>query len=112
MFWRDSLMSDMKILLRGALAATAGALTAPAVLASVGSARAAAPMMGTAAPAFHRFKLGAFELTAIRDGADPRSGRLAHDDKVNRAEEPHPINATASLTKTPPSGVDLAIYRR
>ena len=105
-------MSDMKILPRGALAAAAGALTAPAVLASVGSARAAAPMMGTAAPAFHHFKLGAFELSAVRDGADPRSGRLAHDDEVNRAEEHHPITATAPLTRTQPGGEHLAIYPR
>ena len=71
-------MSVMKISHRGALAAAAGALAAPAVLASVGSARAAAPMMGTAASAFHRFKLGTFELTAIRDGAVQLDG-------------PHPI---------------------
>lgn len=56
-----------------------GALTAPALMTVAGRpAQAAAAMLGAAAPAFHRFKLGAFELTAIRDGAIQLNG-------------PHPI---------------------
>jgi len=54
-----------------------GAAGAAALLAAP-TARAAAPMPGAAAPAFRRFRLGAFEVTTISDG------RLAFDG-------PHPI---------------------
>ena len=92
------------------VAFAAGALTAPALLASVGSAKSAALMMGTAAPTFNRFKRGAFELPATRDGADARPGQLANEDKANRAEGHHPIASTALLNRTQPGGEHLAIY--
>lgn len=40
-----------------------------AALAAATGAQAAAPMLGAAAPAFRRFRLGAFEVTTISDGA-------------------------------------------
>lgn len=50
-----------------------GALGASAVLTAGGlparPARAAAPMLGAAKPSVYRFKLGAFEVTTIADGA-------------------------------------------
>lgn len=53
---------------RGVLAAT-GALAASAVAPHAAFARA--PMTGTPAPAFYRFKLGAFEATVVSDGPLP-----------------------------------------
>jgi glyoxylase-like metal-dependent hydrolase (beta-lactamase superfamily II) len=48
-------------------------LGAPALLRGLTSpAEAAAPMATTPAPAFHRFKLGEFEVTAIHDGVGVR----------------------------------------
>ena len=50
-------------------AALAGGLAAPAILAArIPLARAAAPMLGAAAPTYFRFKLGNFEVTTISDG--------------------------------------------
>jgi glyoxylase-like metal-dependent hydrolase (beta-lactamase superfamily II) len=48
--------------------AGAVALTAVAGQASIGTASAKAPIAGTQAPAFYRFKLGGFEATVISDG--------------------------------------------
>jgi len=48
-------------LLAGASAAATSALIAPPVLAK-------APLQGTQAPAYYRFKVGAFEATVISDG--------------------------------------------
>lgn len=57
----------------------AGALAAPAILSTLPSvAEAAAPMQGAAHPTHYRFKLGAFEVTTIWDGAIQLDG-------------PHPI---------------------
>jgi glyoxylase-like metal-dependent hydrolase (beta-lactamase superfamily II) len=56
-------LSRRTVLATGAAAAAAGALPI------VGTpARAAAPKSGKAAPAFYRFKLGDYEVTAIHDG--------------------------------------------
>lgn len=57
-----SVLSRRGLLIGAGLSALGGAL-APA-----GLAHARAPMIGTAAPAVHRFKIGAFEATAISDG--------------------------------------------
>ncbi|MGL4813009.1 MAG: MBL fold metallo-hydrolase [Beijerinckiaceae bacterium] len=51
---------------REALAAAGAALTIPA--AGIGAAQAKAPMATTQAPAFYRYKVGDFEVTAINDG--------------------------------------------
>jgi glyoxylase-like metal-dependent hydrolase (beta-lactamase superfamily II) len=48
-----------------------GAGAAAAAFATLPHARAAAPMLGTLPPAWHRFKLGAFEATVVSDGALP-----------------------------------------
>lgn len=71
-------MRDFKISRRGAIVAGAAALAAPAVLGGARPAAAAAPMLGATVPTHHRFKLGGFEITAIRDGAIQLDG-------------PHPI---------------------
>ena len=71
-------MPEFRISRRGAIAAGAAALAAPAIVAKSRPAAAAAPMLGVAAPSHHRFKLGGFEITAIRDGAIQLDG-------------PHPI---------------------
>ncbi len=71
-------MTAFKLNRRTAIAAGAAALAAPAILGRARPAQAAAPMLGPSGPAYHRFKLGAFELTAIRDGAIQLDG-------------PHPI---------------------
>lgn len=60
--------TGIRLTRRAALVATAGAaIAAPFVLRS-GTARAAAPMLGAARPAFYRFKLGSFEVTTLLDG--------------------------------------------
>ncbi|MAA96920.1 MAG: MBL fold metallo-hydrolase [Stappia sp.] len=66
---------NRRTLLAGAATAT---LAAPALLSTLGPVRAAAPMMGASAPAFHRIKLGGFEVTTLRDAARAMDG-------------PHPI---------------------
>ncbi len=48
-----------------------GALAATPLLALAAQARAAAPMLGTPAPAWYRFRWGAMEATVISDGALP-----------------------------------------
>jgi glyoxylase-like metal-dependent hydrolase (beta-lactamase superfamily II) len=60
----------MTLTRRRALLGLAGVIAAPAVVGrAIQPARAAAPMMGPAAPAFRRFKLGGFEVTTLLDGA-------------------------------------------
>ncbi len=55
---------------RGALMAAAGAAAAPLLgSALTRPAEAAAPLLGSARPTHYRFKLGAFEVTTIFDGA-------------------------------------------
>ena len=54
---------------RDAIAIGAAAMAAPLTAAGTGPARAAAPMMGPARGAFYRFRLGAFEVTTLLDGA-------------------------------------------
>ncbi len=69
----------MPINRRHALLGAAGTLAAPALLHHASSAaKAAPPMQGTAAPKFHRFKLGEFEVTTLLDGSPVFDG-------------PHPI---------------------
>ncbi|MHB2166432.1 MBL fold metallo-hydrolase [Alsobacter sp. R-9] len=50
----------------------AGTAATGAALAAGGQALAKAPMSNQQAPGFHRFKIGAFEVTAIHDGAVSR----------------------------------------
>jgi len=71
--------SDSSISRRNLLASAAGAVTL-ATLSDGGfsSAQAAAPMQGASVPTLYRFKLGAFEVTTINDGAVQLDG-------------PHPI---------------------
>lgn len=55
---------------RAALASMAGAaLAAPFVGKGITSARAAAPLLGSAQPQFNRIKLGSFEVTTLLDAA-------------------------------------------
>ena len=54
---------------RTLLSAAAGSAALAATGATVGTASAAAPMLGTTRPNVFRFKLGAFEVTTILDGA-------------------------------------------
>jgi glyoxylase-like metal-dependent hydrolase (beta-lactamase superfamily II) len=58
----------MQIDRRTMLAATAAAASSTILPGSVGDARAAAPKVGKQAPAFYRFKVGDFEVTALNDG--------------------------------------------
>jgi glyoxylase-like metal-dependent hydrolase (beta-lactamase superfamily II) len=51
-----------------AAAATAAAAATP--LARGGEARAAAPLAGTQAPGWYRYKVGSFEITVVTDGAN------------------------------------------
>ena len=97
-------MSKQGISRRGAMAAAAGVLAAPAVLTSIGTARAAAPMMGTAAPAFHRFKLGGFELTALRDGAVQLDGPHPIFGQDQTAET---VQAYAAANNLPPKRMEI-----
>lgn len=60
-------MTTRSLTRRMALAAGAAFPFAPALLAT--PARAEAPLMGPAFPAFHRFSLGAFEVTTLLAGA-------------------------------------------
>jgi glyoxylase-like metal-dependent hydrolase (beta-lactamase superfamily II) len=57
--------------------AASAAATLP-LLGGIRSAAAAAPMLGVSRPAYHRFKLGDFEITTLNDGVVTRDG-------------PHPI---------------------
>jgi glyoxylase-like metal-dependent hydrolase (beta-lactamase superfamily II) len=57
----DSLSASRRQFLAGAAAAAFSGIVS-------GSATAKAPILGTQAPAFYRFKVGAFEATAISDG--------------------------------------------
>ena len=57
----DSLCASRRQFLAGAAAAALSGIAG-------GSASAKAPMLGTQAPAFYRFKIGAFEATVVSDG--------------------------------------------
>lgn len=57
---------------RTALASAALLGSAGPLAFSMGSARAAAPLAGVQAPAFFRFKVGAFEVTALHEGTASR----------------------------------------
>jgi glyoxylase-like metal-dependent hydrolase (beta-lactamase superfamily II) len=50
------------------------ALAAPALLSQTRIASAGAPMLGASAPSFRRIKLGAFEVTTLRDAARAMDG--------------------------------------
>ena len=71
----DAFRPTRRRLLRGATAAALAGLTARAL---TGPAAAKAPMTGTQAPAFYRFKLGGFEATVVSDGplhlGEPKAG--------------------------------------
>jgi glyoxylase-like metal-dependent hydrolase (beta-lactamase superfamily II) len=58
----------MPVSRRTLIAAGAAALAMPALPGASGSAHAAAPMLGTQAPGFFRWKVGTFEVTALHDG--------------------------------------------
>lgn len=62
-------MADLQITRRGALALGAGG-----ALALAAAAQAAVPQLGAVAPVVRRFKLGAFEVSVIRDGAIKGAG--------------------------------------
>lgn len=57
---------------RTLLGATPALLAAPALLGRAAPARAKAPLVTAASPAFYRFKLGDFEVTALHDGEGAR----------------------------------------
>ena len=66
-------------------AATAGAATALAPFATP-SARAAAPLAGTQAPGFYRYKVGSIEVTVVTDGANTFKFADTHVLNKSRAE--------------------------
>ena len=57
---------------RTLLAATPALLAAPALVGRAAPALAKAPLVTAASPAFYRFKLGDFEVTALHDGEGAR----------------------------------------
>lgn len=59
----------MQLTRRTLMATAAAAAVVPAGLAAVGSARAAAPLIGKQVPSIYRYKLGEFEVTVLSDGA-------------------------------------------
>lgn len=72
-------MTDFALNRRAVLAGAAtAAIAAPAILSSARPAAAAAPMLGATEQAFHRIKLGSFEVTTLRDATRAMDG-------------PHPI---------------------
>ena len=60
---------DKGLTRRATLAAAGAAAIAPLIMAGNNPAHAAAAMLGPARPTFYRFKLGAFEVTTLLDGA-------------------------------------------
>lgn len=78
---------------RRALLATAAALP----LAAPGLARAAAPMLGAATPAYRRFRLGAFEVTTLLAATMPRPDPHTIFGLNISAEEFAAVSAAANL---------------
>ena len=76
------------------------ALAAPLMLKTIDYAHAAAPMLGTSAPAHYRFKLGGFEVTTINDGAiqldgpHPIFGQNMQADEVQALAEANMLSGT------------------
>jgi len=97
-------MDNLNMSRRGALAAMGGAVAAPTVFTTLGSAQAAAPMMGAQAPAYHRFKLGGYELTAIRDGAIQLDGPHPIFGQDQPAEA---VQACAAENNLPPTRMEI-----
>ncbi|MBN8944132.1 MAG: MBL fold metallo-hydrolase [Rhizobiales bacterium] len=54
---------------RGMLSGSAAMVAAGGILSHQSTARAAAPIVGKQAPGFYRYKVGAFEVTVVADGA-------------------------------------------
>lgn len=98
-------MSEFKLSRRGAIVAGAAALAAPAIIGRVRPARAAAPMLGAAAPAFHRFTLGGFEVTTIRDGAIQLDGPHPIFGQDQPAEA---VEAYAAENNLPPKRMEIS----
>lgn len=61
----------MTLTRRAVLSGSAAMMTAGAALSQPTAARAAAPIVGKQAPGFYRYKVGAFEVSVIADGALP-----------------------------------------
>lgn len=97
-------MSRINLTRRGAIVAGAAALAAPAIIGRAKPAAAAAPMLGAAGPSFHRFKLGAFELTAIRDGAIQLDGPHPIFGQDQPAET---VQAYAKANNLPPTRMEI-----
>jgi glyoxylase-like metal-dependent hydrolase (beta-lactamase superfamily II) len=66
--------ADKGLTRRAALAATGAAAVVPLVVTDSNPVRAAAAMLGPARPTFYRFRLGAFEVTTLLDGAIQADG--------------------------------------
>lgn len=87
---------------RNFLQISAGALGAVA-LASF-PARAKAPLLGTQAPAYYRFKVGEFEVTALSDGALELDTALYP--KADKAQAQELLEAAHRLTPKVPTAVN------
>ena len=84
--------------------AVTGLLAAPAVFSFSSSTFAKAPMLGAAAPAFHRFKLGDFEVTMINDGAIQLPGPHPIFGQNTSAEE---VQALAKANNLPGEKMEI-----
>ena len=71
---------------RRSLLALGAGLGASALLG--GSALAKAPKLGTQAPYFHRFVLGAAEVTVVSDGVLPLGDPVLRLDRLEIVEQP------------------------
>ncbi|MEQ9123832.1 MAG: MBL fold metallo-hydrolase, partial [Alphaproteobacteria bacterium] len=98
-------MSEFKLSRRGAIVAGGGARAAPANPARVRPARPAGPLGGAPAPAFHRFTLGGFEVTTIRDGAIQLDGPHPIFGQDQPAEA---VEAYAAENNLPPKRMEIS----
>lgn len=69
-----TMAADQGLTRRATLAVAGAAAMSPFLMLGSSPAHAAAAMLGPARPTFYRFKLGAFEVTTLLDGAIPGDG--------------------------------------
>lgn len=88
---------------RAALAAAGAAATTSLIVTSGNPAHAAAAMLGPARPSFYRFRLGAFEVTTLLDGAIQADGPYPTFGMDQTAET---VQALAQANFLPPTRVE------
>ena len=94
-------MKEFSISRRHMLAGGAAAIAGASLASAAG---AAAPMLGAHAPVYKRVKLGAFELTAIRDGAIQLPGPHPIFGQDQPAED---VEAYAAANRLPPKKMEI-----